>query len=271
MATIRELLTSANKRVEKIDARVVLSHLTGKTKEFFIMHPEAQVDDACAQKFLQSLSLLEKGCPVAYITGIRSFWGRDFHVTPDVLIPRPDTETLIETAIEQCPSARHILDMGTGSGCIAVSLALQYPQSQVWASDVSQAALEVARGNAKKLNADNVEFRLSNWFEAFDNQSFDLIVSNPPYIEPDDEHLAHLTFEPIGALTDAVDGLADLRSIIVHAPKYLNPHGTLMVEHGYNQGQAVRDIFAASGFCHPQTVKDLGGNDRVTWARYMQK
>ena len=271
MATIRELLTEAYTRVDKVDARVVLSHITGESKEFFIMHPEVQVDIDCAQKFLKCLDQLEKGCPVAYITGFRSFWGRDFRVSPAVLIPRPDTETLIETAIGHCPSPKHILDLGTGSGCIAISLALGYPQSQVWASDISEAALEVARDNAKNLNADNVEFRLSNWFEAFEDQTFDLIVSNPPYIEPDDEHLANLAFEPIRALTDAVDGLADLRCIIKNAPQHLNGQGVLMVEHGYNQGQAVRDIFESAGFSHPQTVKDLGDNDRITWARYLKQ
>ncbi|MDO4937501.1 MAG: peptide chain release factor N(5)-glutamine methyltransferase [Sutterellaceae bacterium] len=268
MATIRALLLAAYARVDKVDARVVLSHFTGKTKEFFIMHPEAEVPDEIAQKFLQSLDQIEAGCPVAYITGTRSFWGRDFHVTPAVLIPRPDTETLIETALAQCPAPESILDMGTGSGCIAISLALEFPQAPVLASDVSTSALEVARGNAQTLDATNVTFVVSDWFDAIENRTFDLIVSNPPYIEPDDAHLDNLMFEPIGALTDTVDGLSDLRVIIEQAPRHLSPGGILMVEHGYNQGAAVRELFYKAGFKNPATVKDLGDNDRITWARF---
>ncbi len=267
MATIRELLLAAYARVDKVDARVVLSHFTGKTKEFFIMHPEAEVADDVSQAFLQSLDRLESGCPVAYITGTRSFWGRDFHVTPAVLIPRPDTETLIETALAQCPAPKTVLDMGTGSGCIAISLALEFAQAQVLASDVSESALEVARSNAETLGATNVTFVSSDWFAAFDDHRFDLIVSNPPYIEPDDSHLDNLTFEPIGALTDTVDGLSDLRTIIEQAPEHLTAGGILMVEHGYNQGAAVRELFEKAGFKKPETVKDLGENDRITWAQ----
>lgn len=267
MATIGELLREAFTRVDKTDARVVLAHITGKSKEYFIMHPESPVAESEAAAFREALDKLEQGCPVAYITGVRSFWGRDFTVTPDVLIPRPDTETLIETALVQVTAPASILDMGTGSGCISVSLALEYPDADVWACDVSPKALEVAQTNAKLLGASNVRFLLSNWFEAFDGKSFDLIVSNPPYIEPDDEHLAALTFEPIGALTAEDNGLRDLMTIISESPKHLNPHGVLMVEHGYNQGAAVREIFVKAGFVNPATVKDLGDNDRITWAR----
>lgn len=267
MASIVELLQQAAGRVPRNDARILLAHATGLSKEFFIMHPGHVVDGKTCARFLEGIARAEQGCPIAYITGVRSFWGRDFAVTPDVLIPRPDTETLVELALELAGGARNVLDLGCGSGCIAVSLALEMPRAQVLACDVSAAALDVARANARRLGADNVRFASGDWFGAVADGHFDLIVSNPPYIEPGDPHLAALAFEPNAALTDGADGLAHLRRIIAGAPGFLTGSGILMVEHGWQQGSAVRDLFASAGFTHPSTVRDLGGNDRVTWAR----
>ncbi len=264
MASIQDLLLDAFGRIDRIDARVVLSHILNKPKEYFIMHPETEVHADEEQRFREAVDKIADGCPVPYITGLQSFWGYDFSVTPDVLIPRPDTETLIEEALALRPAPKTILDMGTGSGCIAITLALNILHSQVCACDVSPKALAVARGNANRFNAHNVCFFESNWFDAFAGKTFDLIVSNPPYIEPDDAHLKSLTYEPISALTDHVDGLSDIRQIVNAAPAFLNSHGTLMIEHGYNQGESVRNIFLLAGFKDIETICDLGGNERIT-------
>ena len=203
---------------------------------------------------------------------MREFYGRPFAVTPDVLVPRPDTETLVEEAIAliKREGAKSVLDLGTGSGIIAVTLALEAPETTVTATDESPAALAVARGNAQRLSA-RVSFFEGSWFDALAQegapQSFNLIVSNPPYIDPADSHMAALSFEPRGALTDEVDGLQDLKAIIERAPQHLAAGGVLLLEHGYDQGEAVRAMLSAAGFEDVRTVQDLAGNDRVSGGR----
>lgn len=270
MATVRELLTSAGSRIDRFDARVLLSAVLHCPKEKFISHPEMEVSPELMGRFLSDVDHVAEGFPVPYITGVQSFWSHDFKVTPDVLIPRPDTELLIEKALKVIEFRTHpaILEMGTGSGCIAVTIGIERRDAVITATDFSEPALLVAKENAATLGAENITFARGSWYEAVDanaDAKYDLIVSNPPYIEPDDEHLPALRYEPITALTDGHDGLADLRSIINGAPAYLVAGGVLAVEHGYNQGEAVREIFSAAGFSAPETLKDYGGNDRLTW------
>jgi release factor glutamine methyltransferase len=203
----------------------------------------------------------------------------DLLVTPDTLIPRPDTETLVEVALAKIPPNETtqnlsfllndelaILDLGTGTGAIALAIAKNRPQARVKAVEASYSALEVAKKNAQNLSINNIEFVLSNWFESLANQRFDVIVSNPPYIEEQDVHLTQgdLRFEPTSALASGADGLDDIRQIINDCLIYLNPQGWLMLEHGYNQAEQVSDLMADAGLINIETIKDLGNNDRVT-------
>jgi len=211
------------------------------------------------------------GEPVAYIVGWREFHGHRFRVTPDVLIPRPDTETLVDAALALVPgdAAARVLDLGTGSGCVAISIALARPLAEVVATDNSPAALAVARGNAQALGARNVRLTAADWYAGVSGR-FDLVVSNPPYIAAGDPHLAagDLRHEPAGALSPGGDGLDALRTIIVGAPAHLEAAGWLLVEHGWDQGQTVGSLLAAAGFTHRSTHQDFGGHHRVsggTW------
>ncbi len=270
--TVGTLLAAAARRAPRSDARLVLAHLLKTTKERLIMHPELEVAPEVKAAYLEALEKISRGCPVAYVTGVREFYGRPFAVTPDVLVPRPDTETLVEEAIAliKREGAKSVLDLGTGSGIIAVTLALEAPETTVTATDESPAALAVARGNAQRLGA-RVSFFEGSWFDALAQegapQSFNLIVSNPPYIDPADSHMAALSFEPRGALTDEVDGLQDLKAIIERGPQHLAAGGVLLLEHGYDQGEAVRAMLSAAGFEDVRTVQDLAGNDRVSGGR----
>ena len=267
MSTVAELLRAASGRVARTDARILLSSVLDAPKESFIAHPEREVSDADERRFLSILEKAAAGCPIPYLTGLQAFWSRDFLVTSAVLIPRPDTETVVETALSlmgSVPNPR-ILELGTGSGCIAVTIALERPDATVHATDASPEALAVAKQNAERLDAARIRFSLGNWLEAVPADAlYDLIVSNPPYIEPGDEHLEALKYEPIDALTDGVDGLSDIREIASNARSHLTPGGYLVLEHGYDQGEAVRSILQACGFASCRTVRDLGGNERCT-------
>jgi release factor glutamine methyltransferase len=210
------------------------------------------------------------GEPVAYLLGLREFYGRDFAVTPDVLIPRPETELLVDIAVEKvgADGTVNILDLGTGSGCLAVTLALELPLARVTAVDVSPAALDVAHGNAARLGA-RVAFVASDWFAALPPARYDLIVANPPYIAAGDPHLAQgdLRFEPAGALTDHADGLAAIRRIVMAAPHWLVPGGWLFFEHGYDQAAAVHALLADAGFAAIEQRRDLAGIVRASGGR----
>ena len=205
--------------------------------------------------------------PVAYLTNKAWFCGHEFYVDERVLVPRSPIGELINNQFAGLINHKpqHILDMCTGSGCIAVTLALECPKAQVWACDKSSSALSVAQANARALGA-SVMFVESNWFSAFADEKFDLIVSNPPYIEENDEHLKALRFEPISALTSGTDGLDDIRILAADAPKHLREHGSIIVEHGYNQGESVAGIFRSAGFASVRTVRDLGDNPRLCCA-----
>ncbi len=267
MTTVAQSLLQAAGRVPRSEARLLLAAAIGKPKEFLIAHPEYALTDAQSSLFVSYLKRAQTGEPIPYIVGVQEFWGRPFHVTPATLIPRPDTETLIEEALSFLKDldTPRVLDLGTGSGCIAVTIALDCPKAQVWACDKSKDALSVAKCNAEVLGA-KVSFVESDWFSAFADEKFDLIVSKPPYIEENDEHLKALRFEPVSALTSGADGLNDIRTLAAQAPEYIRGHGGIIVEHGYNQGESVAAIFRTAGFASVRTVRDLGDNPRLCCA-----
>lgn len=221
-----------------------------------------------AKRLNDGIARMMTGEPLAYLVGSQSFWGRDFAVNAHTLIPRADTEILIETVLrlyhdDKAASTPKILDLGTGTGCIAITLAKELPSSQVWAVDFSDGALQVARANAKSLAADNCTLLQSDWYTAV-TERFDIIVSNPPYIDKTDAHLADLHHEPISALVADDAGLSDIMTIVTGAGAHLNAGGALLIEHGYDQGAAVRKIFEDAGFTQVATIQDYGGNDRMT-------
>jgi len=219
------------------------------------------------QDYLAGLERIQNGEPLAYVTGSQPFWTLDLKVTSDTLVPRPDTEVLVETVLNlNLPKNANIVDLGTGTGAIALALASERPDWQVTATDIYAPTLEVAKENAQAHDLQHVKFALGAWFEALELQKFDLIVSNPPYIDPEDEHMQALATEPRRALVADRQGLADIEIIISQGKSWLNPKGWIALEHGYDQGQAVRGIFAEHGFSEIKTIQDYGQNDRVTLA-----
>jgi release factor glutamine methyltransferase len=248
-----------------LETRILLIHATGLTRVHLITRPERVLTADEAANFHALLQRRVDGEPIAYIVGAREFYGLSFEVTPDVLIPRPETELLVELALSHLPPDGRLLDMGTGSGAIAVAIAHARPDAKVTALDVSPAALEVAGRNARRHGV-AVDFQRSDWFAALDDRQFDLIVSNPPYIVSGDRHLAQgdLRFEPVDALTDHADGLSALSTIIAGAALHLVSAGWLFVEHGYDQAAAVRQLAEAHGFAEVQSRQDLAGIERVT-------
>ena len=257
--------------IEQRDAEAVLLHVLGKNTAFLRTWPDFALSDEQVTQYQSAIMRLSTGEPLAYVLGEQAFWTLTLQVTPDTLIPRPDTERLVEASLACMTAAQgRVLDLGTGSGAIALSLAAERPAWQALASDFSAAALAVARSNAIKNSLSNCEFRCGSWFAVVgENEKFDLIVSNPPYIDPDDTHLAALTHEPITALTAAQQGLADLRQIVAGAGRHLLEAGWLVVEHGYDQGLAVRELFVQAGFVQVDTLRDYGGNERVTLGQWV--
>lgn len=255
-------------RIGAVDARVLLQHVAGLAHAQQVAFPERELEPQAWQSFQSLVARRSAGEPVAYLIGWREFYGRRFTITPDVLIPRPETELLVDLALAESDlaTAPRILDLGTGSGILAITLALQLPRADVIATDLSPTALAVAHDNAGVLGA-RVRFIESDWYAALGSQRFDLIVANPPYVAPLDPHLERgdLRFEPPGALVgNGPTGDGDLQTIIRGAPVHLCPRGKLFVEHGWNQGAAVRMHMEYAGFDTVRTVQDLGGNERVT-------
>lgn len=260
----------------------LLLFVLNKNKTFLITHEDYVLSDDEWQTWCEGLDKLTQGTPLAYITGSQGFFGHEFKVNEHTLIPRPDTEILIETVLDliqvQGLTKGRILDLGTGSGCIAISLAKALSNNtlsnwQIVGVDNSAQALLVANDNKQLLNADNCQFVQSYWFDELAdkcdvNAKWQFIVSNPPYIAPHDEHLTHLTHEPISALVADDDGLSDIRHIANQATAHLRDNGYLIIEHGFNQSQAVQAIFAQAGFDKIRTVKDYGANDRITLGIY---
>ncbi len=272
MTTLNEALRSCQSALKAVayeesgvEARAIVEYVTGADRAALIVNGSESVDNASLERIRALASKRLEGTPLAYVLGYRYFYGLKLHVTPEVLIPRSDTETLVEEALQR--SFTTVLDLGTGSGAVILAIKASRPQSVCTACDISEGALEVAKFNAKSLGLE-VSFILSSWFNAggLNSSRFDLIVSNPPYIEQGDLHLTQtsLPYEPSIALTSGKDGLDDIRRIVSEAPSHLNPGGALMLEHGYDQGPRVREIMEKSGFKRIRTVRDLGGNERVT-------
>lgn len=253
----------------RLDAELVLSHVTGYSRSQILMHLRDPLASKEQSAFESLIARRARGEPVAYLTGDKGFWTLNLKVTPAVLVPRPETELLVEWALEhlkQQPTAR-VADLGTGSGAIALALASECPQTTITATDFSAGALAVAEENAEAMQLTNLRFLQGSWFEPLQGEVFDLIVSNPPYIARDDVHLHALQHEPMMALTDGADGLQAIREIIAGASAYLKPQGWLLLEHGYDQGEAVRKIFTLHGYMNIETRRDLAGHERATGAR----
>jgi release factor glutamine methyltransferase len=264
--SVGELLSASP--LPRLETRALLAHQLGLARERLIAQPELRVAAADVQAFAQLVQRCQRGEPLAYVLGEKEFYGRVFEVSPAVLIPRPETELLVDVALSAgLNDGAHVLELGTGSGCVALTLSLERPPWQVTATDVSHDALEVARANAAKLSAGNTAFRKGSWFSALADQRFDLIVSNPPYVVAGDSHLQALRFEPQTALVAGGNGLACLQQIIESAPRHLLPGGTLALEHSYEQGKAVRALFNTGDWCEARTLADFAGLDRVTLAR----
>jgi len=271
MARIDALLRAARARLPPGEAEILLAHALGRPPAWLFAHGDEEAAPAHAAAFERLLARRIDGEPVAYLVGRRGFWRFDLDVTPATLIPRPDTERLVELALERLPDDRalRIADLGTGSGAIALALALERPRARVIATDASAEALVVARGNAQRLGVANVEFRAGDWWSPLAGERFDAVVSNPPYIAADDAHLTQgdLRFEPPAALASGADGLDALRTIAGGACAHLVEGGWLMVEHGHDQGAAVRALFAQAGLREVRTAQDLEARDRVTIGR----
>jgi release factor glutamine methyltransferase len=269
MQTVKAALEDALAAIDRIDAQVLMAHVLRVDRAWVLANPmrilteteDAQVDMLVARRAM--------GQPVAYLLGHREFYGRDFAVGPEVLIPRPETETLVEAALERLRgrTAPAILDLGTGSGALAVTLACERPDARIVATDVSAQALETARANAGTHRcADRIEMAAGSWYAAVPGRRFDLIVANPPYVAAGDAHLAQgdLRFEPDGALTDgSADGLDSIRAIVSGAHAHLVPGGALLFEHGYDQAEAAGRILADAGFAGLVSIPDLAGIPRV--------
>ena len=261
----RDLIESSG--IVATEARSLLAFALDTTRESLIAHPRRAVGADAGARFRELCARRQAGEPIAYLLREREFFGRRFRVDRSVLIPRPETERLVEAALQEMQgrSRPRVLDLGTGSGCIAITLALERSDAEVSATDVSRPALELARANAAELGA-RVAFIHADWYPP-NSQRFELVVSNPPYVAAHDPHLADLACEPREALTGGEDGLACLRAIISQAPAHLTGHGALLVEHGYDQAAAVRVMMVESGFGSVRTLTDLAGVERVCQGR----
>lgn len=260
--------------VDQIDTELLLAHVLHVSRGILKAYPERELTDEESGRFATLLERRRNGEPVAYLLGHKEFWSLDFTVTPDVLIPRADTELLVEIALEKIEHLLQpkILDLGTGCGAIALAVAAELPDATVIATDESPEALQVAQQNAKKLHINNVQFALGNWYNAILNEAnprFNLILSNPPYVADHDPHLQQgdLRFEPKPALVGGTEGMDNLHKIISFAPQYLLADGLLMVEHGYDQESLVRQEFIRAGFTDVSCYKDISGIPRVTIGR----
>ncbi|MCP1643019.1 release factor glutamine methyltransferase [Pseudomonas citronellolis] len=273
MATIMTLLAEAqlpDSPSARLDAELLLAAALGKPRSFLRTWPERVVDREVRERFEGWLARRRAGEPVAYILGRQGFWSLDLEVAPHTLIPRPDTELLVETALQLVPaSPARVLDLGTGTGAIALALACERLSWQVSGVDRIPEAVALAERNRERLRLANVGFRQSHWFSALEGERFALIVGNPPYIPGSDPHLQQgdVRFEPKSALVAGHDGLDDIRLIVAQAPRFLEPGGWLLLEHGYDQAAAVRDLLLGNGFSEVESRRDLGGHERISLGR----
>lgn len=282
---IKSILSEAQQQLEavfldkgeaRLEARLLLQDTLGVNHAWLLAHENDVPDEQIAAKFQSHLARRLAGEPIAYIIGHREFFGLDLSVSTDTLIPRPDTETLVEIALKFIPehipenSACRVLDLGTGTGAIALAIASQRPHARIFAVDISEGALRVAMANAERHDIHNISFLQSDWFSNLGDEVFDLIVSNPPYIPEHDIHLSQgdLRFEPISALASGKDGLDDTRKIIAKARLHLKPEGRLLLEHGYNQAEQIAGLLKEAGFSEVNHAEDLAGIQRVTYAKW---
>lgn len=269
MPRIDASLRQARSHIAPEDAEALLAHALDRPRSWLYAHGDDELDEQAAARFGGLVQRRASGEPVAYLTGRRGFWSLELQVTPATLIPRPETELLVEIALAQLPHDRplRVADLGTGSGAIALALAHERRNAQVVATDASRAALEVARGNASRLGLANVEFRHGDWLAPLAGERFDLIASNPPYIAAADEHLnqGDLRFEPAAALASGADGLDAIRRLASGAVACLAPGGWLLIEHGWRQGAQVRALLQQSGLVEIATRRDLSLHERVSF------
>ncbi|MBL1320443.1 MAG: peptide chain release factor N(5)-glutamine methyltransferase [Methylophaga sp.] len=256
----------------EFDAQVLLCHVLSCQTTFIHSRADQQLNQQQYNAFEQSIKQRQQGQPISHITGQRGFWALDLNVTADTLIPRPDTELLVELALSKFTPNMIVADLGTGSGAIALSLAYEQPTSQILAMDQSSSALIIAKKNAVQNQLNNVSFWQGQWLEAVAGSTLDLVVSNPPYIREDDPHLlkGDVRFEPLAALISGEDGLDDIRIIVRQAQRCLKSSGWLLVEHGYDQAQQVQESFHERGFTNVSSHQDFGGNDRVVMGQKNQ-
>ncbi len=269
MADVRTLLAAATSRLgDRVDAEALLLHVLGQPRSWLFAHADDVLDTDVQTAFEALVARRMAGEPVAYLIGRRGFWTLELEVTPATLIPRPETELLVELALERLPrdAAASVADLGTGSGAIALAIASERPHVRVLATDASADALAVARHNAQRLGIGNVRFAQGDWLAPLAGERFALIVSNPPYIEAADPHLAQgdLRYEPAAALASGADGLDAIRRIVADAPAHLDAGGWLLFEHGWNQGDAARALLRAAGYAQVFTAQDLEARDRVS-------
>ena len=271
MSTVSEALDWATEQLSesddaRLDGQVLLAYALNVSRTWLFTWPDKALDGAILTAFNALIEERKSGTPIAYITGYRDFWSLRLKVTPDTLIPRADTELLVETALtlKNVEKPCDVIDLGTGTGAIALSLANECPSWRITATDINPETLAVAKENAQNLEL-TVSFKESAWFDAI-NDRFDLVISNPPYIESDDPHLQQgdLRFEPAGALASGQDGLDDIRLLVKQALKHLKKDGYLLLEHGYQQAEAVRSLMAEAGYIDIETHQDIEDRDRVT-------
>lgn len=280
MSTVRQALDAARRQLTaltdadpELDAQVLLAHLLGRDRSWLYAWPDATLDATQQAIFERLIARRAAGEPVAHLTGQREFWGLPLAVSADTLIPRPDTELLVEMALDLGDAGQplKVLDLGTGSGAIALALARERPTWHITASDTSGAALTIAQRNAATLGLSRVHFRQGDWFAAIEpDQRFDLILSNPPYIAAQDPHLQQgdVRHEPRSALVAGAEGLDDIRILTAQAPHHLEPGGWLLLEHGYDQGPETRELLRQAGFDCVETREDLAGRPRVSIGQY---
>ena len=274
MPSITHVIEDAIKQLQsvsdsaRLDSELLLCSVLKKDRSFLHAWPELELKQQQSDSFHQLLEQRLRGNPIAHILGERGFWSLNLKVTTDTLIPRPDTERLVELALELIPAQAHwkILDLGTGSGAIALSLAKENSDCFITAIDQSIAAIDVAKQNAENNKISNIEFIQSDWFANLNNQQFDMIVSNPPYIKENDPHLQQgdVRFEPLSALAAGEDGLDNIRTIIKNSQQHLTAKGVLLIEHGYDQADAVCDLLRAANFTQVSNFKDYNDNPRVS-------